>query len=121
MDPGDPYRARKGPERAKTTNCDGRVLTLEEFRDSRHVVADPHLPKNGHHRMNDREPVSHLPAIRLTYTVEEAANALGISRGLAYELVREGRLPALRMGQRRILIPVAALESMLTKLTAASR
>jgi len=50
---------------------------------------------------------------RLTYTVEEAAKALGISRGLAYEMVREGRLPALRLGQRRLIIPRAALEGLL--------
>ena len=50
---------------------------------------------------------------RLTYTVEEAATALGISRGLAYEMVREGRLPALRLGQRRLIIPRAALEGLL--------
>jgi excisionase family DNA binding protein len=50
---------------------------------------------------------------RLTYTVEEAAKALGISRGLAYQMVREGRLPALRLGQRRLIIPRAALEDLL--------
>jgi len=50
---------------------------------------------------------------RLTYTVEEAARALGISRGLAYQMVREGRLPALRLGQRRLIIPRAALEDLL--------
>jgi len=51
--------------------------------------------------------------VRLTYTVEEAATALGISRGLAYAMVREGRLPALRLGQRRLIIPRAALEGLL--------
>lgn len=41
---------------------------------------------------------------RLTLTVDEAAELLGISRSLAYELVRIGELPSLRLG-RRILIP----------------
>lgn len=41
---------------------------------------------------------------RLTLTVDEAADLLGISRSLAYELVRVGELPSLRLG-RRILIP----------------
>ena len=50
---------------------------------------------------------------RLTYTVEEAGRALGISRGLAYEMVREGTLPSLRLGERRIVVPRAALESLL--------
>lgn len=47
---------------------------------------------------------------RLTMTVEETAGILGISRGLAYELVRRGDLPHLRLG-RRIVVPVRALES----------
>jgi len=48
-------------------------------------------------------------AEKLVMTVDEAANLLGISRGLAYAAVRDGRLPHLRIG-RRILVSVAALE-----------
>ena len=55
-------------------------------------------------------PTSHP----LTYTVEQAAVALGIGRGLAYEMVHQGSLPSLRLGRRRIVIPRAGLESMLT-------
>ena len=51
---------------------------------------------------------------RLCLNVPEAAKILGISRGLAYELARSGRLPALRFG-RRLLIPRAALERMLNE------
>ncbi len=50
---------------------------------------------------------------RLTYTVAEAARALGISRGLAYEMTRQGGLPSLRLGQRRILVPRGALDALL--------
>jgi len=50
----------------------------------------------------------------LTLTVNEAAHLLGISRGLAYELARCGRLPVIRLG-RRILIPRVALEKMLSR------
>lgn len=49
---------------------------------------------------------------RLTLTVEQAAQLLGISRGLAYELARCGRLPVVRLG-RRLLVPRRALERML--------
>ena len=49
---------------------------------------------------------------RLTLTVEEAANALGIGRSLAYEGVRTGEIPSVRIG-RRILIPVAGIEQIL--------
>jgi excisionase family DNA binding protein len=47
-------------------------------------------------------------ADRLTLTVEEAANLLGISRAFAYEAVNRGEVPSIRIG-RRILVPKAAL------------
>ena len=49
---------------------------------------------------------------RLTLTVDEAAYLLNISRGLAYELVARGELPAIRLG-RRIVIPRVAMEELL--------
>jgi excisionase family DNA binding protein len=49
---------------------------------------------------------------RRTYTVTEAATVLGISRTSAYERVRAGELPALRLG-RRIVIARHALEELL--------
>jgi excisionase family DNA binding protein len=48
---------------------------------------------------------------RLTMPVEEAGEMLGISRSLAYELVRRGEPPSLRLG-RRVVVPVRALEAM---------
>lgn len=45
---------------------------------------------------------------RLTYSVEEAAEVLGISRAFAYECVNRGEIPHLRIG-RRILIHKSAL------------
>ena len=42
----------------------------------------------------------------------EAAAILGISRSTAYELVKAGELPALRLG-RRIVIPTHALVALL--------
>ena len=49
---------------------------------------------------------------RLTLTVEEAAATLGISRASAYEAVRRGEVPAIRIG-RRILVPRIALDRLL--------
>jgi excisionase family DNA binding protein len=49
---------------------------------------------------------------RKTLTVEEAARELGIGRGLAYEGVRTGAIPAVRVG-RRLLVPRAALDRLL--------
>lgn len=48
------------------------------------------------------------PAPRLVLSVPEAADLLGISRALGYELVARGELPSLRLG-RRIVVPRAAL------------
>ena len=46
---------------------------------------------------------------RLTLTVEEASALLGISRAFAYEAVRRGEIPSIRIG-RRVLVPKIALE-----------
>ena len=52
------------------------------------------------------------PDNRLTVTVEEAARLLGVSRGLAYELVARGELPALRLGRRRV-VPKMAIDALI--------
>ena len=49
-------------------------------------------------------------------TVEETADALGIGRTLAYELVTRGELPALRLG-RRIVLPRSAIEELVNART----
>ena len=48
----------------------------------------------------------------LVWTVPEAGERLGISRQSAYELVRQGRIPSIRLG-RRLAVPKAALRQML--------
>ncbi|MDP2948182.1 MAG: helix-turn-helix domain-containing protein [Chloroflexota bacterium] len=50
---------------------------------------------------------------KLTYTVEECAAVLGISRATAYALAKEGRLPVIRISERRLVVPKAALQRML--------
>ena len=47
-----------------------------------------------------------------TFSVSEAAEKLGVSRNLAYEAIKAGQIPHVRIG-RRILVPEAALERML--------
>jgi excisionase family DNA binding protein len=56
---------------------------------------------------------------RQALTVPEAAEILGISRGLAYELVSRGDIPALRLG-RRLVVPRKAIEAMLGEATEGS-
>jgi len=51
---------------------------------------------------------------KLVYTVSEAAQKLGISRGLAYDLARRGELPgAIKLGQKRIIVSRVQLDRML--------
>ena len=59
-------------------------------------------------------------AAALTYSVEEVAKLLGLSRSLTYAAVKTGELPSIQVG-RRILIPRVALTRMLeAKIAAAS-
>ena len=46
---------------------------------------------------------------RLTVSVPEAAEMLGVSRAHAYALVRSDQIPSLKLG-RRVVVPRAALE-----------
>lgn len=62
---------------------------------------------------------------KLTLTVSETARLLGISRGLAYEMVRTGEIPSVRFG-KRVLACRQALEKLLANpkplnLTSASK
>ena len=51
---------------------------------------------------------------RLTLTIEETAKLLGIGRQLAYDKVKTGEIPVLKVG-RRLLVPRAALEKLLAE------
>ena len=55
---------------------------------------------------------SELPAARRTYSVDEAAAILGISRTTAYECVKSKELPALRF-RGRIVISAAVIDALL--------
>ena len=49
---------------------------------------------------------------KLTITVPDVGKVLGIGRSQAYEAVRRGEIPTIKIG-RRILVPTKALERML--------
>lgn len=53
-----------------------------------------------------------MKSARLTYTVAEAAEALGIGESLLRRLIDRGEFPALPLGGR-IVIPKIAVEKML--------
>jgi excisionase family DNA binding protein len=48
------------------------------------------------------------PTNEPTISVERAGQLLGISRGSAYEAVRHGEVPSIRIGHR-VVVPTAAL------------
>ena len=47
---------------------------------------------------------------RLVYSIPEAAHALHCSRSLVYDLVKADKLPHVHLSEKRVVIPVAALE-----------
>jgi excisionase family DNA binding protein len=52
---------------------------------------------------------------KLTISVDEMAKMLGISRPVAYELTRKEGFPAIRISERRIVIPIDSLKSWLSQ------
>lgn len=50
---------------------------------------------------------------KITVSVEEMADMLGISRSVAYQLIKEKDFPVIRVSERRLIIPVKSLEKWL--------
>lgn len=51
---------------------------------------------------------------KMTLSIPEVANILGISRNLAYELAAKGELPGLiRLGQKRVVCSRLVIERLL--------
>ena len=46
---------------------------------------------------------------KLTYNAQEVAAVLGVSKSHVYQLLKENRLPVLKLGRRKV-IPISALE-----------
>ncbi len=58
------------------------------------------------------ERVINMNQTRQVLTVTETADALGISRSLAYELIARNQIRSVRLG-RRIVVPQAVIEEIL--------
>ena len=69
-------------------------------------------PKPERRRLYSRQVRNPPPRRRLTLTVEEVAQLLGISRASAYEAIRRREIPSLRV-DKRILIPRSQLERLI--------
>jgi excisionase family DNA binding protein len=48
-----------------------------------------------------------------TVSVERAGTYLGVSRAFAYAMAKEGRLPVIKLGPRRLRVSTAALLRMI--------
>ena len=64
------------------------------------------------HRAQQTRPAS--AAGCLTYSIDDVAGMLGISRSTAYECVRRGEIPAHRFG-RRVVVLRKELEALLAQ------
>ena len=69
------------------------------------------------HPQPQPEPVRTIAPV--SYCVEDAAKALGIGRTFVFQLIKEGRLKAVKVG-RRTLIPVREVEAFLARLGGAA-
>jgi excisionase family DNA binding protein len=49
----------------------------------------------------------------LAITPREAFVRLGISEFLGWRMIKEGKIPCVKLGVKRLLVPVAALEKLL--------
>ena len=56
-------------------------------------------------------PTNPLP--RLSFTIEDAAEVIGVSRSTMYELVRDGRVRTVHISERKRVIPLVELERFL--------
>ena len=66
---------------------------------------------------NDMNVVERSKPVQRTMSVTEVAEVLGISRTTAYECVRTGDLPAIRLGGR-IVVPTQAIDDLLERASA---
>lgn len=83
----------------------------DEVADAQEQIDDEHF-EIAHRRSTEEAEPFQPPPQRLTLTVEEAAELLGISRASAYEAVRKREIPSLRIG-KRILVPRSQLERLI--------
>ena len=49
---------------------------------------------------------------RGTYSVDDAADRLGVSRSTVYEAIKRGDIPSIKIG-KRIVVPITPLEQLI--------
>lgn len=53
----------------------------------------------------------------LMESIPSVARRLGIAKGLAYQMGRDGRLPTVRLGKRAVRVPLARLQEWIAERT----
>ena len=100
-----PFRSRKRLEKKLADSAVREVTETTE-----HPIHPIHTAEpSGEAPVTGKQPNREA---KLVLTVTEAAEVLGLSRGLAYELVRTGAIPSIRFG-RRLVVPKVRLEALL--------
>jgi excisionase family DNA binding protein len=94
-----------------------KVLSvIEDITKGEQVNADISVPSKKEMLPKEvlpKKEVTHMVADKMTVSVEEMASMLGISRSVAYQLIKEKDFPSIRVGERRVIIPVKSLEKWL--------
>lgn len=79
------------------------LIALEPYQPPQKPVPEPEV-------MPPPAPPPELPSEKLAFTPKEAASALGISKSTLYKALADGKLSAIKLGNRT-LIPAEALKS----------
>lgn len=77
------------------------------------------MAHGGYMRTPTPQPKPVCPVAPVSYSVEDAARALGIGRSLAFRLIREGQLAAVKIG-RRTVVSVKECEDFLARMRGAA-
>ena len=64
-------------------------------------------------------PTAHKASYRLLLTIPEAAQVLGVSRSILYQLVQAGEVATIKIGRSR-RVPIVALEQYVSARTTPS-
>jgi len=65
-------------------------------------------------------PVEPSPVPPVLLSIEGAAEAMNLGRTFVCQLIREGRLPSIKIGRRR-LVPVSEIQALAARLVEAGR
>jgi excisionase family DNA binding protein len=49
------------------------------------------------------------------YKISEVAKILGISRSLVYRLIAEGKIPAMKLGKKKIVVSKVSIQRILSE------